>query len=306
MWKAELKNKLSCALEERKELAPLSTLGVGGRCEFFVEPSDLKDVSLVFKARAHEKFSLFILGGGSNVVFADGLIGGVVLSARRLNRFRWSAKNDRVILEAEAGHLLSDVVADSVKDGLTGAEFAVGIPGTLGGALAGNAGAGGHSMGDLLEEVTTVESSGDIRTWKRCELSYSYRNFSLSSPDRFLAGCKALFRRVPHAEIKRNLDAFRQKRATQPHGVRSAGCVFKNPPHDSAGRLLDAAGCKGLKVGGAEVSAIHANFIVNTGHATGTDVFELIRSCRDIVFRKTGINLEPEINILGFPRMIHF
>jgi len=300
MWKAELKDKLSCIPEEGKELAPLSTLGVGGKCEFFVEPSDLKDVSLVLETRAREKFPLFILGGGSNVVFADGLLDGVVLSTRRLTGFKWNAANDRVILEAEAGCLLSGVVSDSVRNGLTGAEFAVGIPGTLGGAIAGNAGADGYSIGDLLEEVMTVESSGDIRTWKRGEFAHSYRHFSLSSPARLLAACKASFRRAHHAEIERNIGAFRQKRITQPHGEKSAGCTFKNPPQDSAGRLLDSSGCKGLRAGGATVSNVHANFIVNTGGATGADVFELMWSCRDIVFRKTGILLEPEIKLFGF------
>ncbi|MCL2103358.1 MAG: UDP-N-acetylmuramate dehydrogenase [Syntrophorhabdaceae bacterium] len=303
MWKAELKAGLSCVPEEGKELSPLSTLGVGGRCEFFVEPSDLKDVSLVFEihARAQENFPIFILGGGSNVVFADGMLDGVVLSSRRLNRFKWSAAGDLVMLEAEAGHPLSSVVSDSVRDGLTGAEFAVGIPGTLGGAMAGNAGVGERSIGDLLEEVTTVENRGNIRTWKRGEFAHSYRYFSLSAPDRFLAGCKVSFRRMSRAEIEVNLDAFRQRRAEQPQGVRSAGCAFKNPPLDSAGRLLDASGCKGLRVGGAMVSNVHANFIVNTGHATGSDVFELMRACHDIVLRKTGTLLEPEIKLLGFP-----
>ncbi|MCL2010306.1 MAG: UDP-N-acetylmuramate dehydrogenase [Synergistaceae bacterium] len=308
MWKAGLRDltkSLSCVPEEGKELAPLSALGVGGRCGLFFEPSDLNDVSLVLKARAREKFPLFILGGGTNVVFADGVIEGAVLSARRLNRFGWSEADGRVILEAEAGCLLSGVVADSVRDGLTGVEFAVGIPGTLGGAIAGNAGAGGHSTADLLEEVTAVESSGDIRTWKRGEFTYSYRHFSLASPDRFFAACKASFRRAPRAEIERGLDDFRRRRITQPQGVRSAGCTFKNPPLGSAGRLLDVSGCKGLRVGGAEVSGVHANFIVNTGRATGSDVFELMLSCRDIVFRETGILLEPEIKFLGFPSVNH-
>jgi len=300
MWKTELKNRLSCIPEEEKELAPLSTLKVGGKSVFFIEPSDLNDVSLVFRVRSQEKFSLFILGGGSNVVFADGLLDGVVLSARRFNKFRWNAAGDCAVLEAEAGYLLPGLVADSVRNGLTGAEFALGIPGTLGGAVAGNAGADGHSIGDLLEEVTTVENCGDIRTWKRGEFTYSYRQFSLASQDRFLAEFRASFKRAPRADVEQKIDVFRRKRSVQPHGLKSAGCTFKNPPGDSAGRLLDTSGCKGLRVGGAVVSDVHANFIVNAGNATGADVFELTRVCRDIVFRKAGVNLEPEIKFLGF------
>ena len=300
MWKVNLKDRLSCVPEEGKELAPLSTLGVGGRCALFVEPFDLRDVSVVFEARAREGFQIYILGGGSNVVFADGELDGVVLSSRRLNKFTWSTADECITLSAEAGYLLSSVVSESVKEGLTGAEFAVGIPGTLGGAIAGNAGAGGHSISDLLEEVTAVESGGGVRIWKRGEFSHSYRHFSLSSPDRFFAGCKVSFRRKAHAEIEERLDAFKRGRTAQPHGVKSAGCAFKNPPLDSAGRLLDVSGCKGLRVGGATISDVHANFIVNTGDATGADVFKLMQSCRDIVFRKTGIKLEPEIKLLGF------
>ena len=300
MWKVTLKDRLSCVPEEGKELAPLSTLGVGGRCAFFVEPSDLSDISAVFEARARESFPIFILGGGSNVVFADGDLDGVVLSSRRLNKFTWSAADDRVTLSAEAGHLLSCVVSESVKEGLTGAEFAVGIPGTLGGAIAGNAGTGGQSIGDLLEEVTAVESDGGVRVWKRGEFIHSYRHFSLSSPYRFFVGCKASFRRAARVEIEEKLDAFKRGRSAQPRGVMSAGCAFKNPSLDSAGRLLDVSGCKGLSVGGATISNVHANFIVNTGSATGADVFKLMQSCRDIVFRKTGIKLEPEIKLLGF------
>jgi len=300
MWKVNLKDRLSCIPEEGKELAPLSTLGVGGRCVFFVEPSDLRDVSAVFEAREWEGFPIYILGGGSNVVFADGELDGVVLSSRRLNRSAWSTADGCVTLSAEAGCLLSGVVFESVKNRLTGAEFAVGIPGTLGGAIAGNAGAGGHSIGDLLEEVTAVESGGGVRVWKRGEFTHSYRHFSLSSPDRFFAGCKVLFRRTAQTEIEEKLNAFKRERSVQPHGVKSAGCAFKNPPLDSAGRLLDASGCKGLRAGGATISNVHANFIVNTGDATGSDVFELMQSCRDIVFRKTGIKLEPEIKLLGF------
>jgi len=303
MWKSELKNRLSCALEEEKELAPLSTLRVGGRSAFFIEPSDVSDVSLVFKVRNRENFPLFILGGGSNVAFADGLLDGLVLSTRRLTRFKLDMADDHAILEAEAGCLLSGLLSESIKNGLAGAEFAVGIPGTLGGAIAGNAGADGYSIGSLLEEVTTVENCGDIRTWKRGEFTHSYRHFSLSSSDRFLAGCKASLRRASRAEIEQNIDVFRRKRATQPHGLKSAGCTFKNPPGDSAGRLLDLSGCKGLRAGGAVVSDVHANFIVNTGNATGGDVLELTLACRDIVFRKTGINLEPEIKLLGFPNL---
>jgi UDP-N-acetylmuramate dehydrogenase len=116
----------------------------------------------------------------------------------------------------------------------------------------------------------------------------------------FLAACRMRFRRASPEEIERNGEAFRRARAGQPQGIKSAGCVFKNPPGDSAGRLLDVSGCKGLRVGGAAVSEFHANFMFNAGGAAGEDVRKLMALCRDAVFRKTGVLLEPEIKLLGF------
>jgi UDP-N-acetylmuramate dehydrogenase len=306
MWKTDLRNNLACSLEEERELAPLSALSVGGRSELFVEPTELQDVSMLIQIRNEENFPLYILGGGTNVVFADGKLEGVVLSTRRLNDWRWDADDGTVaVLEAEAGCMLPWVVSHTSKEGFTGAEFAHGIPGTVGGAVAGNSGAGGKSIGDLLEEVTTVEKDGNVQKWKRGEFDYSYRHFPLFSsfpPIRFLASCKMKFRKAPFVEIEQNVRVFRRARTNQPQGAKSAGCTFKNPPGDSAGRLLDISGCRGLRVGGAVVSERHANFMLNQDNATGADIFRLIESCRDIVLQKTGICLEPEIKLLGFER----
>ena len=296
----------------------MSTLGVGGNAEVFLEPSKTEDVSTIFRIRAARSFPLYILGGGTNVVFTDGLVKGVVLSTRRLKDFWWNAEGEQATLDAECGYPLPLAVSESAKKGLTGAEFAQGIPGTIGGAVTGNAGAGGRSVGDLLVELTTVEGDGSVKKWKRGEFSYSYRYFSLTSysalpsaasyavPERLFISCKMKFQRAAFIEIERNVNAFRQVRARQPHGAKSAGCAFKNPGAESAGRLLDICGCKGLRVGGAVVSESHANFLLNTGDATGTDIFELMESCRDIVFRRTGIRLEPEIKFLGFAADLFF
>jgi UDP-N-acetylmuramate dehydrogenase len=303
MWKTDLRNNLACPLEEGRELAPLSALCAGGRSEFFVEPTESRDVSILFQIRSKENFPLYILGGGTNVVFADGELGGVVLSTRCLNRWRWDADDMTAILDAEAGCMFPWVVSHTLREGFTGAEFAQGIPGTVGGAVAGNSGAGNKSMGDLLEEVTTIEKNGDIQKWGREKFDYSYRHFSLFSsfsPMRFLVSCKMKFQKVPFTEITQNIEIFSRARTNQPRGVKSAGCAFKNPPGESAGRLLDISGCKGLRVGGAVVSKLHANFVINEDNATGTDIFRLIESCRDIVFQKTQICLEPEIKLLGF------
>ena len=303
MWSVELKKNLTCPLEEYKELAPLSSLGVGGVTEFFVEPSKLKDISEIFKIRSKLDFPLYILGGGTNVVFADGILKGIVLSTRRMDSAWWSTEGDFAILEAEAGVPVSSLVSMTTEEGFSGAEFAQGLPGTVGGAVAGNAGAGGENIGELLEEVTTVESDGSIRKWVCGEFEYSYRRFLFKSTSsyRAIVSCKMKFKRAPYTEIERRLEVFRNARCSQPRGVKSVGCTFKNPPEDSAGRLLDVCGCKGLREGDAIVSAVHANFIINSGAATGGEVLKLMKSCRDIVFQETGIQLEPEIQFLGFP-----
>lgn len=299
-WKKHLNDKLKGACEEGKKLSSLTTLGVGGQAEFFIEPQTLDEVVAVFRARMQLGFPLHILAGGTNVVFADGEINGVVMSTRRLNSSRWLDRGEYSLWEAEAGCLLSLMVHEAALEGLGGAEFALGIPGTIGGALAGNAGAGGKSVAELIDELVTVEQNGELRRWTQGQFEYAYRRFSLTTPGRFLARVRMRFVRASRAESERLSERFRQARAIQPHGTRSAGCTFKNPKDESAGRLLDLCGCKGLRVGGARVSDAHANFILNEGHASGSDVLNLMQTCRDIVLKKTGIHLEPEIKFIGF------
>ncbi|GHV45441.1 UDP-N-acetylenolpyruvoylglucosamine reductase [Synergistales bacterium] len=294
-WRMDLKSGYARILKEHVSLAALSALGVGGEAEFFVEPDGLNEVCDIFRLRKAD-FPIYILGGGTNVVFSDGELSGVTLSTRRLRGMYW----DGEFLEAEAGVSMPLIVLEALKRCLAGAEFAYGIPGSLGGAVIGNAGAGGRGVSDILEEVTTVERDGSVKKWHRDEFSGSYRSFSLFSPDRFIARCKIRFHNSSREKIEREMEVFKKARAGQPKEGGNAGCTFKNPKGDSAGRLLDISGCKGLRVGGAVVSGVHANFIINSGDASGKDIAELIGRCREMVFQKTGICLENEIKLLGF------
>ncbi|GHV32985.1 UDP-N-acetylenolpyruvoylglucosamine reductase [Synergistales bacterium] len=291
-----MKGRYAYILKERVGLAELSAIGVGGEIELFIEPGNLDEVRKIFCLRMDAGFPLYIIGGGTNVVFSDGKLEGVALSARRLCETRW----DKEFLIAGAGVSMSLIVSEAAKRCLTGAEFAYGIPGSLGGALSGNAGALGRGAVDIIEEMTTIERDGSVRKWHRGEFSGSYRSLSLSMSDRLIVECKIKFQNAQREDIERETEVFRKARAGQPKGFRSAGCTFKNPPGDSAGRLLDVCGCKGLRVGGAVVSDVHANFIINSGAATGKDIVQLVGLCRDIVFQKTGIRLENEIKLLGF------
>lgn len=295
----EIQGRLRCVLERGKPLASLSTLGVGGSAEYYAEPWDRDDFLFLHRFSLEENVPLHILGGGSNVVFADGLMSGIVLSTRRWNDVWWMPSGDRVVADVQSGYRLASLVDSAVKEGMSGLEFAWGIPGTVGGAVAGNAGAGGRSIGDCLEEVLSIEPDGSLRRWSSGEFGYSYRSCSLSVKGRFFLSCKIGLNPSPRGEIEANLEHFRSVRSTQPHGGRSAGCSFKNPKGESAGRLLDLCGCKGMIAGGAVVSDRHANFILNRGSATAKDVLDLVRACRLRVFERTGVLLEPEIKFLG-------
>lgn len=294
---AELFRLSGVAIEQHRSLAQLSTLGVGGTAELYAEPSSPEDIVAVISAARMIGVPIYIVGGGSNVLFPDGLLKGILLSSRGLRRVVWHDDDARVSAEVQAGASLTMLTVESARRKLSGLEFAFGIPGTIGGALAGNAGAGGRSIGERLLSVTSLESDGSTVERFAGEFSYSYRNFPLAVGGRFFLSCIISFDRSSADEIDAETERFRAARSNQPKGVRSAGCSFKNPPGDSAGRLLDMCGCKGMIRGGAAVSEQHANFIVNRGGASASDVIFLMNECRRRVFELTGVSLDSEIKI---------
>ncbi|MCR5346911.1 MAG: UDP-N-acetylmuramate dehydrogenase [Fretibacterium sp.] len=304
----ELERNLICRVGREVPLAPLSTLGVGGIAEYFLEPSCADDFQTLFSMRAEKGFPLYILGGGSNTVFADGLIPGVFLSTREWKDSFWSEPEaGTVTVECQTGHPLASLVNEAVRRGLGGLEFSVGIPGTVGGAIAGNAGAGGQSVGALLKELETVEPDGALKRWERGEFSCAYRSFPLAKErHRLFLSCKIVLHCASEESIEAELERFRSARSIQPRGERSAGCSFRNPDGagKSAGQLLDQCGCKGMTAGDAVVSDRHANFILNRGHAGGADVVSLIKACQERVFARTGIRLVPEVRFLGFEQEV--
>lgn len=294
MFAEELRRVLSCPVERDKPLSPLTTLGVGGVADCYVEPDSAGDLQALVAFSRREDLPLYVLGGGSNVLFPDGRVPGIVLSTRRRRGLSWRGDT----AEVQMGCPLQALLDGAVREGLGGLEFAAGIPGTVGGAVAGNAGAGGHGVAELLTELTALEPDGRLRRWGEGEFPFAYRSFPLARGRLFLS-CRMRFTPCPPERIREELERFRALRRAQPGG-RSAGCTFKNPAGESAGGLLDRCGCKGMSVGDAVVSDQHANFILNRGRASSGDVFELIAACRDRVFQGTGILLEPEIKLLGW------
>lgn len=299
MSAAELLRLSGCEVELHKPLANMSTLGVGGTAEIYAEPASQESAAAVISAARRIGIPIHVLGGGSNVIFPDGLLEGLLLSSRGMSGIVWHEDDDCVRAEVQAGVSLPMLTAESARRGLSGLEFAFGIPGTVGGALAGNAGAGGRSIGERVLSVTSIEPDDSIAERRSGEFSYSYRSFPLAAEGRFFLSCVVSLERASAESIESETERFRAARANQPKGMRSAGCSFKNPPGDSAGRLLDVCGCKGMSRGGAAVSERHANFIVNCGGASASDVIFLMEECRRRVFERTGISLESEIKIFS-------
>ena len=275
-------------------LSALSTLGTGGTAEFFTQPDSISELQKILKAA--KNLPVYVIGGGSNIVIPDGKINGLTVCTRSLNFIDWQNNSTA---EIGAGFPLPLLLKTLTERNLGGLEFAAGIPGTLGGAVSGNAGAGGHGVCEFVDAVKAVDSSGEIRTFKRGEFEYGYRYCSLKGV--IIVSLTMTFRKAQDDDADKR-EEFLSKRKNQPLESRSAGCTFKNPEGISAGKLLDECGCKGLTVGNAKVSEKHANFLIipnNNEITASSDILNLAELCREIVFERTGICLQLEIKILA-------
>ena len=298
-WRSRLdcENLPFCSSGTR--LKDLTTLGVGGPAECLARPVTRRDLTRILDLCREEEAPTWFIGGGSNVLIPDEGLPGVTIQTGGLNGVLWEEQDDSVVLETESGVLLASLLALSMNKGWEGLEFSVGIPGTVGGALHGNAGVEGRSLGDLVESVLLVDDKGSLAWKSRQDIRFSYRFTDLLAGNRAIVACKLVMKKGDPAKISSSVRGFINRRKGQPRGIRTAGCIFKNPCGESAGKLLDETGCKGLSVGDAVVSSIHANFIENKGSASSKDIFRLISNCREKVFQRTGILLEMEICLLG-------
>ena len=302
-------------IQRNVPLAPLTTMKVGGPAEYYatVHTTD-QLLKLVRWARGVE-LPYFILGGGSNILISDAGIRGLVIE-NRCRQVRVDEapccefpKDDRPYLMAESGAAMAGAARVSVRNGLQGLEWAVSVPGTVGGAVVGNAGAHGGEIKDNLEDALLLNEQGDVQEYKNADFRYAYRDSTLKRQQPLVAGFKAVIlsanfrlQRGNPAEISAQAERFLQhRRRTQPVEP-SLGSTFVNPPGDYAGRLIEAAGLKGERVGGVQVSALHANFIVNpggVGKAKAADVIGLIEQIQRIVTERCGVHLEQEIQLVG-------
>jgi len=268
---------------------------VGGPAESFFMPSSLEDLSL-FLQDLHRAIPVFWLGVGTNLLVRDGGIQGVVISASRI--LKDLERVEPYAVRAGSGLPCTQLARECIRWGVGPSEFFAGIPGTVGGALAMNAGAHGGETWERVESVRTIDRDGVINQRAPGEYSVGYRSVTGPSDEWFV---EATFRFDPDVTPSRETlnNMMERRKKTQPLGLPSCGSVFRNPPGDHAARLIEAAGLKGFSIGGAEVSEKHANFIINKDGATATDVEELIEHVRQKVIEAHGVELIHEVRIVG-------
>lgn len=280
-------------------LARHTTLRIGGPADFFVEPETETGLRALLSLCREYGVDVHFLGQGSNVLVPDEGVRGVVLTTRRLYRHCTFAGTE---VTAGSGCALGRLVQLSLERGLGGLEPLAGIPGTVGGAVFMNAGTPSGSIADRLTWVRLIDLSGEESLLTPAEMGFAYRTSRLQrEPGRLVAEVGLHLEPAPQASTELLRAAAARRRKTQPLEYPNAGSIFRNPPGDYAGRLIEAVGAKGLSVGGAQISPLHANFIVNTGGATAADVLELMRIARGLVRQRFGLTLVPEIRLFGAP-----
>ena len=281
-------------------LSAMTSLRIGGPADVLVSVSDASAVPGIMLALEELEMSFMAMGGGTNMLIADTGLRGAVLYMASLDTIEQvDGAGSDVLLNIGAGLKMGRLMGYARREGLTGIEGLSGIPGYIGGAIWGNAGSFGTEIMDVIREVTLAMPDGTYRTLRRDEINPGYRQGGMPINSVVLSATIAL-RRDETATVAARMDeALRRKSDTQPLKERTAGCVFKNPAGDSAGRLIDEAGCKGMSEGAVQVSEIHAGFFINRGGATASDFIRLMEKVSKRVSDTFDITLEPEIKVVG-------
>lgn len=294
----ELRTMIRGKIRVDEPLSKHTTLRIGGPVEYMAYPDTIADLQRLVRWCRDRGVAYVALGLGSNVLAPDtGLKGVVIRTKPALDYIRFEGTEVLV----GAGVSIVRLVSQAAARGLSGVEGLAGVPGSVGGALVMNAGTPIGQIGNVVRCVTVIDEEGELRRLSRAELSFSYRKSLLQEKRQWLV-VEARLTLTPgdEATIRKTLDAtLAYRNRTQPLAYPNAGSVFKNPSGDSAGRLVEAAGCKGLRYGDAQVSQQHANWIINLGNATAEDVFALMLEVRRRVLEHSGIALEREIRLLG-------
>lgn len=270
---------------------------VGGPADILVKPRTEESLKNIISLVKQENIPYLVIGNGSNLLIRDGGIRGIVIEiSDNFNDFKIEEKT----LKVQAGALLSVVGKAVLREGLRGFEFAAGIPGTLGGALAMNAGAYGGEMKDIVKSVRLMNTKGDIFEFTNEEMEFGYRKSILSREEYIILSTEITLEKGNYDEIKATMSDFTQRRVTkQPLSLPSAGSTFKRPEGHFAGQLIDESGLRGLTLRGAQVSEKHCGFVVNLGNANAKDLLDIMYVVKSTVYAKFGVMLEEEVKILG-------
>ena len=283
-------------------LQEFTTWRVGGPAEWFAEPADGAQLVALARWAQERELPLRVIGAGSNLLIADRGLPGLTLCIRRLQGSRVDGESG--VVEAEAGEPIPTLARKVARAGLHGLEWAVGIPGTVGGAAVMNAGAQGGCTAEWLDSVLVLDlsGSGEPHRIRAADLDFDYRHSRLQHEPLLVLSTRFLLEpgHEPAAVTARTSANLHSRTSTQPYQQPSCGSVFRNPEPEKAGWLVESLGLKGTRIGGAEVSPLHANFIVNSGGATAADIDALINLVQQRVRESTGIDLHPEVKRLGF------
>jgi len=293
-------NKFPGKVQENASLDALTTYRVGGPADLIVKLDDEQEIAELLQIIKASDLTFVVLGKGSNVLIMDGGIRGVVLLlSDNFKKISYSEEEGGVLVSVDAAVTIAELMEYCIAYGISGFEFAAGIPGSIGGCVRGNAGTRDGDFAAAVNWIRLINEQGKIQTITRANLEYRYRG--LQMPGRFVITTAGLKGQKGSPEIIKNKieDIIHWRHSRQPYDKPSAGSVFKNPEMAPAAKLIDQAGCKGMRVGGAAISEKHANFIVNEENATASDILKLIEEVRRRVFEKFQVLLETEIHILG-------
>lgn len=287
-------------VRRNEPLARHTQYGIGGPADFFLTLHDPARLSELLPRCSQTGVPFTVLGAGSNTLVLDGGIRGLVV--------RMADRQLRVLddarIELSAGYMLPRAALDLARKGLAGMEFGIGVPGTAGASVRGNAGAFGTEIKDVMIDCDSIAPDGTRHTTSTADCGFAYRHsrFKADLLGHVVVAARFVVHRDDPAAVRARTDEIQaQRKASQPYGIRSLGSVFKNPPGDYAGRLIEAAGLRGTRHGGAQIAEKHANFIVNASRASAADVLALAELAHDTVLRTFGVDLEREIVVLGEP-----
>ncbi len=294
----ELKKMITGKIMENEPMANHTSYGIGGPALAFIKPKSINDLQMIKSFAKKHQVPVNCIGSGSNLLVSDEGINSFVVSLEKSFKKILFDENK---CYAGASVKLSKLVKECIKQNLGGLETLIGIPGTLGGALIMNAGAFGNEISNYLTAIELLNSNGVVEQVSANEIEFGYRSSTINKND-IILNAEFQLKKASETEIRKNRDqANLSRKSTQPLKFRSAGSVFKNPKDFAAGYLIDQAGLKGKSIGGAIVSDIHANFIINQANAKAEDVVQLIKLIRNAIYKKYSIVLELEITTLGFP-----